>query len=54
MHIFSNYGHPLSVFRTRNKLQQPIAFVEFETQWLTLNCELLANWFFLNLFFLQI
>ncbi|KZS17360.1 Uncharacterized protein APZ42_016991 [Daphnia magna] len=31
-HIFCNYGKPLSVIRTRNKLQQPIAFVEFESQ----------------------
>ncbi|KAI9555491.1 hypothetical protein GHT06_018006 [Daphnia sinensis] len=31
-YIFCNYGKPLSVIRTRNKLQQPIAFVEFASQ----------------------
>ncbi|KAK4029058.1 hypothetical protein OUZ56_022070 [Daphnia magna] len=34
-HIFSNYGNPISIklFRTNNNLHQPIAFVEFESQY---------------------
>ncbi|KAI9559574.1 hypothetical protein GHT06_013579 [Daphnia sinensis] len=34
-HVFSNYGNPISIklFRTNNNLHQPIAFVEFESQY---------------------
>ncbi|XP_057365752.1 uncharacterized protein LOC130686636 [Daphnia carinata] len=34
-HIFSNYGNPISIklFRTNNNPHQPIAFVEFESQY---------------------
>jgi len=32
LNIFQQYGNPISVYKTRNTLQDSIAFVEFASQ----------------------